>query len=193
MSTAPQRSSYANGSVANMLRSLLVICAILAVAFLGVGRVNSVTPQTVDDRVAAQGVADRTGRAVAVPDGLGDGWTATSARYVRSTDGLMMWHAGYTTPDGRHVAVQQVVGATDNWVSAQTIDPPPGGVWTDADGRRWERLERVDKDQRSLLDRPTDPKAVTTLVTGTASYEQLERFAEALTDVRPTPGSTPDR
>ena len=48
MSTAPQRSSYANGSVANMLRSLLVICAILAVAFLGVGRVNSVTPQTVD-------------------------------------------------------------------------------------------------------------------------------------------------
>ena len=39
-------------------------------------------------------------------------------RYVRSTDGLMTWHAGYQSPTGNYIALEQTKDATDAWVSA---------------------------------------------------------------------------
>src|SRR6185312_14558525 len=110
----------ANGTVANMLRSLLVIGVIVAALIAIVPRVNSVSQPPVDVGGVAVEVAKDSGWPIEAPQGLPHGWEATSVRYVRSTDGLMTWHAGYQSPDGNYVAIEQTKDATDTWVSAQT-------------------------------------------------------------------------
>ena len=116
MSTQPQRSSYANGSVANMLRSLLVIGVLVAALVAVVPRVNQVSQPPVDVASASVEIARQSGWPISRPEGLPEGWKATSVRYVRSTDGLMTWHAGYQSPTGNYVALEQTKGATKGWI-----------------------------------------------------------------------------
>ncbi len=183
MSTPAPRSSYANGSVANMLRSLLVIGALVALLVAIVPRVNSVSQPPVDVAGASVEIAAQSGWAIDRPEGLPDGWKATSVRFVRSTDGLMTWHAGYQSPTGNYVAIEQTKDATEAWVSAQTNRAPRTGE-VQAAGRTWGTYVRTGKVQNSLVDHPTTTGALTTIVTGTGTFEELTAFAETL---RPVP------
>ena len=183
--SAPQRvSSYASGSLANMLRSLLVIAAIMAVIVLMFPQVQP-TPPDVDVVETAQQIEDSTGWTLLVPQDLPEGWTPTRAQYRRSTDGLMTWHAGFETPAGEYAALQQTLDATDDWVTTQVNRSPRAGELEVA-GRTWERYDRTGKVQRSLVDRG-GPQEMTTVITGTASWEELEEFAESLGPVPAAP------
>jgi hypothetical protein len=170
--TAQPRSRYATGTAANMIRSLLAIGAVLAVFFFLVPRVSSVSQPPVDVESAAKNVVRTTGWAISVPRGLPDGWQASAARYVRSTDGLMTWHAGYVSPAGHYVALEQTRGATRGWIEAQTNRAARVGELTAA-GRTWVKFNRDTKVQRSLLDQPSDPRALATLITGDGTFEEL--------------------
>jgi Protein of unknown function (DUF4245) len=183
VSTPAPRSSYANGSAANMVRSLLVIGALVALLVAIVPRVNTVSQPPVDVASTAAEVARSSGWPIERPEGLPEGWKATSVRYVRSTDGLMTWHAGYQSPTGNYVALEQTQDATSEWVSAQTNRAPRTGE-LQAGGRTWGQYVRTGKVQNSLVEQPEGEGRLTTIVTGTGTFEELAAFAEAL---RPVP------
>ena len=99
-------------------------------------------------------------------------------RFERSTDGLRTWHAGYVSPDDQYIAIEQTQGATSTWVAAQTNRGRAEGT-LQAAGRTWEKIRRGDKVQISLVHRGAGPKDVTTILTGTAPYDELVTFARA--------------
>ncbi len=182
VSTQPKRSSYANGSVANMIRSLLVITALVAVLIAVVPRVNQVSQPPVDVVSASVEVAKKSGWPISRPERLPEGWKATSVRYVRSTDGLMTWHAGYQSPSGNYVALEQTQGATQRWIEAQTNRARDIGE-LGAGGVTWTKYERGGKVQNSLLSRGADAQDLTTLITGTGTFDELATFAGSLRPV----------
>ncbi|HYN28448.1 MAG TPA: DUF4245 domain-containing protein [Dermatophilaceae bacterium] len=184
MSQTPQRSRYSMGSAANMVRSMLVVGGLVLLLIVLVPRVTSVSGPPVDVAATAATVARDSGRTVLVATGLPEGWTETSARYVRSTDGLMTWHAGYRTPEDTYVAVEQTVDATQQWVDAQTNRARRVGEVT-AGGRTWVTYARDGKVQNSMLDRRTGAGEATTLVTGTADFDVMTDFVGYLREVRP--------
>lgn len=169
------------GSVPNMLRSLLVVGLIMAAVFFTIPRVNSISRPPVDVMGAAQRVSADTGWPVVVPRDLPPGWEPTSVRYARSISELPTWHAGYVTAAGQYIAVEQTKGVTSRWVKAQTGLPAPTGSLT-IDGTVWAQYTRTDKLQNSLLDsRPSGE--LSTLITGTASYDDMRIFIAALKPV----------
>ena len=185
MSTPAPRSSYANGSVANMLRSLLVIGALVALLIAIVPRVNTVSQPPVDVAAASVEIAKESGLPIERPEDLPDGWKASSVRYVRSTDGVMTWHAGYTAPSGNYVALEQAANATEGWIAAQVNRARDTGERQVA-GKTWTAYVRGVKIQNSLVNRPASADQLTTIITGTGTFEELAEFAEAL---KPAPSS----
>lgn len=169
------RSRYSMGSSANLVRSLLAILAAMAVLFFMVPRVNSVNGPPVDIHTEAVAAAELSGLPFVEAVGLPEGWRPTSARYVRSTSELMTWHAGYQTPTGTYVAIEQTKKATVKWVGAQTSRAVPSGTIS-IGGKDWTRYIREFKVQNSLLNKPADPNELTWLVTGDASFEEMQTF-----------------
>jgi hypothetical protein len=186
VSTPTPRSSYAKGSAANMVRSLLVIGVIVAALIAIVPRVNNVSQPPVDVAGTSVEIARGSGWPIERPEGLPEGWKATSVRYVRSTDGLMTWHAGYQSPTGNYVALEQTMDATDGWVSAQVNRARRTGD-VEAAGKTWETFVRGGKVQNSLVNRASSTGGLTTIITGTGTFLELTQFAERL---RPVPSST---
>ena len=168
-----------------MIRSLLVIGVIVAALIAIVPRVNSISQPPVDVTGASVEVAKESGWAIERPEGLPTGWKATSVRYVRSTDGLMTWHAGYQSPTGNYVALEQTKDATSGWILAETNHAPVTGE-LQAGGRTWKKYVRSSKVQNSLVDHPAGTGQLTTIVTGTGTFDELASFAAAL---RPVPRS----
>jgi Protein of unknown function (DUF4245) len=183
VSTPAPRSSYANGSAANMVRSLVVIGVLVALLIAIVPRVNTISQPPVDVADASVEIAKQSGWPIERPEGLPDGWKATSVRYVRSTDGLMTWHAGYQSPTGNYVALEQTKDATSGWVDAEVNRARKTGE-VQAGGRTWTTYVRAQKVQNSLVDPATAPGGLTTIVTGTGTFAELTAFAESL---RPVP------
>lgn len=174
-------SAYLKGSVANMLRTLLVIGALMALVIIILPRTSSVSRPPVDVHAAAIEVQQTTGWPISEPGELPTGWAPTQVRYLRSTDDLMVWHAGFETDDHLYVALEQTMDATDTWVTAQTNRAPSVGT-LEAAGLTWEKFDRDTKVQRSLVHRG-GPGELTTLITGTGTFEQLVTFAKTLEPV----------
>ena len=146
-------------------------------------RVSSVSGPPVDVRASAAVVQEQSGWPIVVAADLPDGWRETSARFVRTTDGVRTWHAGYQTPRGTYVAVEQAQDPTRGWLAAQTNRAPREGE-LEAAGRTWTKYVRDTKTQNSLY---TDdgPGGLATLVTGTASFEEMAEFIGYLEPVAP--------
>ena len=164
-----------------MIISLAVILVFVAVWVALVPRVNGISQPSVDVAAVAKQVARDTGWKIEVPV-LPAGWRANAVRFERSTDGLQTWHAGYVSPDDQYIAIEQTQGATSAWVAAQTNRGRDEGT-LQAAGRTWQKIRRGDKVQISLVHRGAGPKDVTTLLTGTAPYDELVTFAERLRPV----------
>ena len=184
VSQTPAKSHYSSGSVPNMVRSLLVIGALMALIWFMVPRVNTLGGPVVDVHSTAVDVAEQSGWPISEAVELPKDWKTTSARYVRGTDGLMTWHAGYQAPSGNYVAVEQTRDATRAWVEAQTNRARRVGE-LEAAGTTWVKYERGGKVQNSLVDRRTGSGELTTLLTGTATFEELAFVAEHLGPVKP--------
>ncbi len=177
-------SHYAKGTAANIVRSMAVIVAITLALFFMTGRQNTSTPQEVDVQEVA---VDRGGQAdepFAYAEGLPDGWLATSARYARTDGDVMMWNAGYTTPDEEYVSVRQAVDGPRAWVGDQVRDGQRKGSFETEDGRTWDRyVSNADgQTQRSLVTDPKGKGRLTTIVLGTGDWDQVETLANHLVD-----------
>ena len=162
-----------------MVRSLVVVGVLVLLLIAIVPRVSSISQPPVDVAAASVEIARESGWPIERPEGLPPGWKATSVRYVRSTDGLMTWHAGFQSPTGNYVAIEQTKDATPEWISAQTNRAKETGQ-LQAGGRTWATFVRSGKVQNSLVNRATAPGQLTTIVTGTGTFQELQTFVEAL-------------
>ena len=164
------------GTAANMARSLLVILALVGVLVAIVPRGEGTTAPAVDAAsVVSQAVKD-SGLAFEAPVGLGDGWTATSARYAVSTDSRPTWQAVWSTPTGASIALKQTSAATSKWLDVAT-NHGTREASVDLGGRTWER--RVDsRDQTSLVF--VSPQGLTTVVSATGGLDEVGQFVDAL-------------
>ena len=116
---------------------------------------------------------------------LPDGWKATSVRYVRSTDGLMTWHAGYQSPTGNYVAIEQTQGRHPRLGRGADQPGAPDRRSCRRPAGRGGRTSAGAKVQSSLLSTEAPGRRLTTIITGTGTFEELVAFAEALKPVQP--------
>lgn len=116
-------------------------------------------------------------------------WTATSARVEPQPDGTLVWRVGYYTPAQDYAALlqrgefpEQAVAAAEDWVAAETRNGLPGEQVT-IGGRPWVRMEGdPTPDERRSLVSP-DRAGTVTVITGSASWAELEQLAAALEPV----------
>lgn len=170
------------GSYGNMVRSLLVILAMVGALVAIVPRIDRVDPPAVDAAAVAGQAGRQSGLPLSVPVGLPEGWKATTARYGPSTDDLPTWMAGWQTPSGTFVAIRQTKTATPGWVQAATAQGVEQGT-VDVDGTTWSKQYSRQRGQTSLVDVPTATGPghdVATVVTGTAGLGEIEQFVRAL-------------
>jgi hypothetical protein len=169
------------------LRSMVISVVLIVVAVLAwvamVPRVREVSQPAVDVTSVARQVRQETGWAISQPR-LPAGWKATNARFDTAGDGARTWHAGYLSPDGQYLSIDQTegAGASDSWISARTSQGQPQGTISAA-GRMWQELSSRDVVQRSLVSKGPGARDLTTVLSGTASYAQLVQFAQTLVPV----------
>lgn len=152
---------------------------------------------------------------VAAPQGLPKQWRATSVTYEPEGSKAAAWHLGFMTPDNEYAAVEQsnsarpgayVDDVTQGARKAGRSEHIGGVRWTRYEGRKYDALVHIDHGRRGGGDKTTGGGTVagsgegaqsrhgehTTVVTGTASADQLGRLAAALrTDDGKRPGATP--
>ena len=185
--TSPQQPAARRGF--GNLRSMVISMVVIMVAVLAwvamVPRVREISQPAVDVTSVARQVRQETGWAISQPR-LPAGWKATNVRFD-SADGVSTWHAGYVSPDGHYLSIDQtgVTGATDNWISARTSNGQAMGTLSAA-GTTWHKMSSPNIVQRSLVARGSGAHDLTTVLSGTAPFTQLAVFAEAL---KPVPAS----
>jgi hypothetical protein len=111
---------------------------------------------------------------VLAPEGLSPDWRTTSARFETQGEDATSWFLGYVTPEGAYVALTQTDAEAQPFIEEQTLQGTPDGERS-IDGQVWQQY--VSADQRSLVLRQAD---VTTVVTGTVDYDQLQAFVQRL-------------
>jgi Protein of unknown function (DUF4245) len=169
-----------------MVISMVVIMVAVLAWVAMVPRVRDISQPAVDVTSVARQVRLETAWAISQPV-LPAGWKATNVRFAAAAGEPRTWHAGYLSPDGNYISIDQtdVTGATDNWVSARTSNGQAEGTLSAA-GTTWHKFSSRDTVQRSLVSRGSGAHDLTTVLSGTAPYTELVQFAEAL---KPVPAS----
>ena len=157
----------------DLILSLAVVGLFVAFLFAVVWRPSPDPVRTVDPAPMLGVARSQADYPVLAPAGLSGDWRPTSARFEADGDSTT-WFLGYVTPDDEFIAVTQTDGDPQDFIEEQTLQGQPDGQRT-IDGAQWQQY--VADDQRSLVS--TDDE-VTTVVTGTVSYDQLQQFAERL-------------
>lgn len=176
----PPEARRGMGNLRSMVISMVVILAAVLAWVAMVPRVREISQPAVDVTSVARQVRQETSWAISQPQ-LPSGWKATNVRFTAAGDGLRTWHAGYLSPDGNYVSIDQtsVASATDLWVSTQTSNGQADGTLSAA-GTTWQKLSSKDTVQRSLVSRGSGARGLITVLSGTAPYTQLAQFAGAL-------------
>jgi hypothetical protein len=172
------------GTLGSMVISVALVLAAVLVWLAMVPRVRGISQPAVDVSSLAKQVRQETSWAISEPR-LPAGWKATSVRFTAAGDGLRTWHAGYLSPEGNYVSIDQTraAGVTARWLSTETSNGKGDGTLSAA-GLVWQKLSSRDTIQRSLVSKGSDTHGLVTVLSGTAPYTQLVGFAEAL---RPAP------
>jgi hypothetical protein len=116
------------------------------------------------------------------PRGLPERWRPTSADFDGADPAATTWHIGFINPGDEYVAVEQTNGAHEPFVRdkgkrGEIVGSMPiaGDEWLMYDGPKYRSLVRA-KD------------GVTTMVTGTATFPELQVMVEALRPAPPIAG-----
>ncbi|CAL9298734.1 DUF4245 domain-containing protein [Streptomyces sp. SudanB52_2052] len=159
----------------DMILSMGVIVLVAGVIYLFIPHDDSPPDlKRVDYRVELLTARRAAPYPVAAPQGLPDTWKATSVRY--QADEFDTWHLGFHDPEGEYVAVEQSTQRRPVFLDEATQGARETGKTEKIDGRTWTRWEGGRYDALVL----EGTKGSTTVVTGTASFAQLTRMAEAL-------------
>uniref|UniRef100_A0AAU2K452 DUF4245 domain-containing protein n=1 Tax=Streptomyces sp. NBC_00049 TaxID=2903617 RepID=A0AAU2K452_9ACTN len=161
-------------TVWDMVRSLGVIGIVVAGIYLFVPHDDKADPtRTVDYRVETLTARRAAPYPVAVPVGLPAEWRATSVTYERKNANA--WHLGFLDPDEQYVAVEQSTDASAKYLRRVTREAAATGQTQQVGDATWERWDGEKYDALVRQD-----QGYVTVVTGTASFEQLGAMAAAL-------------
>lgn len=163
----------------DMVLSLAVIVLAAGVIYLFIPHDEDKNPvKTVSYRVELDTARRAAPYPVAAPAGLPEEWRATSVRYGADDPEGSVWHLGFLTPDDEYVALEQSdAKRPGTYIEDVTQGAEKTAKTVSAGGQEWQRYEGEKYD---ALVRTGGKAEATTVVTGTASAEQLARFAGAL-------------
>ncbi|MEU6806894.1 DUF4245 domain-containing protein [Streptomyces neyagawaensis] len=130
-------------------------------------------PKRIDYRVELLTARRAASYPVAAPVGLPDTWKATSVRFSGADSDH--WHLGFHAPDGQYVAVEQSAGKPSRFIPDATQDAKKTGTTQEIGGETWTRYEGDRYDALVLRG-----EEATTVVAGSASFEDLTKMAKAL-------------
>ncbi|HYO86412.1 MAG TPA: DUF4245 family protein [Dermatophilaceae bacterium] len=188
------------GTWRNLFFSMALVFLVVAGWFALMPRSAPIARAEVDVVAKAREVNAQAGWPVQVIDGV-PGWRATSVSWARSEEGLPTWQAGYhRLPDDQaYVLVGQTRPGSDgadraalgSWLVRQVRDGARVGEQR-IGSATWERFISGDQQaRRSLVMRVTTAApALTTVVTGNLTFEELGQLAGSLRAVAAR-GSSP--
>jgi Protein of unknown function (DUF4245) len=158
--------------------AILVVVALFLAGLAAIkrGDQDPVGEVTYDRELA--GAREKAAYGVLAPEGLGEGWRATSVRLTDEGDGKTLWHMGWLSPDDTYVGLEQTDDGRDDLLDQLFVDTRPDGTSVIGD-QRWERLREVGDDDADYALVRTD-NGVTTVVLGRGGYPELEAFAKTL-------------
>ncbi|MER7754603.1 DUF4245 domain-containing protein [Kitasatospora sp. NPDC097643] len=163
-------------TVRDMVLSMLAVGVVVWIGYLFLPHdANGDGVHVVEYRVAAASAKRAAPYPLVVPEGLSDKWRATSVSYEPAATGKgNAWHLGFVTPSGQYAAVEQSDAPRDALVADKVKGAAPDGA-SQVAGATWDRLQGPKA--RALA---VQNGGATTLVAGTASYEELAELAQAL-------------
>lgn len=163
-------------TITDMVRSLLLVLLVVGAILLVTWRPQPEAVKVIDITPVVALAAAQADFPVSRPEGLPAGWRPTSARFEPTEKSVPdpVLHFGYVTPLDAYAQVSQSTNKTAAYSAEQTDSGLPVGSATVGDAT-WERWERGDR--RSLV-RSND--GVLTIVSGTASWEDLTTLAASL-------------
>ncbi len=162
-------------SVRGIILTLLVVVGFVLAFVALVPRPSTIPQPVVDVAAAAAGTQDELGFPPSVPNGLGPGWTATSAFVQRGVDGVPTWRVNYSTPRGSWVSLIQGREATKEWEDTQIVDGSERGS-VDVGGTTFVVRARPDRSLTAFVLRGPE---VTTMFAGRANRAEMEELVRA--------------
>ncbi|HCA84437.1 MAG TPA: DUF4245 domain-containing protein [Streptomyces sp.] len=166
----------AKQTVWDMVLSMAVIGIFVAVIYVFIPHDESEDPlKRVDYTVELDSARRAAPYRIAAPEGLPERWKPTSVTYDADSPQGAAWHLGYLDPDEQYVAVEQSDGEPAEFIESVSQGAENTGETRRVAGEEWERYEGEKYD--ALV---REERGVTTVVTGTASYERLVKMAAAL-------------
>ncbi|WP_406202662.1 DUF4245 domain-containing protein [Kitasatospora sp. NBC_01560] len=165
-------------TVRDMVLSMLAVGVVVWIGYLFLPHdANGDGVHTKEYRVAAASAKRAAPYPLLSPEGLSDRWRATSVSYDPASLGRgkgNAWHLGFVTPSGQYAAIEQSDVARDVLLGETVADGKADGT-SEVAGQSWERLQGPKT--RALT---IQSGSATTVLTGTASYEELAELAQAL-------------
>ncbi len=161
-------------SVRDMVLSLGLIGIVAGFIYVFIPNDDSEPPlKRVDYRVELLTARRAAAYPVAAPEGLSTEWKATSVRF--RGDDFDAWHLGFHAPDGQYVAIEQSTQKPVTFIEDASQGAEETNVTQRIDDKPWKRYKGTKYDALVLQE-----KNSTTVITGTASFAQLTKMAEAL-------------
>jgi hypothetical protein len=162
-------------TVRDMVLSMLAIGGVVFVGYLFIPHSEGAGPKAVDYRSAAASAKRAAPYPLLTPEGLSDRWKATSFEYNHDKARPKAWHLGFLTPGGQYAAVEQSLEPLEEAVTGAAEGAKPDGGTVTIGGQEWQRYKG--KSYRALVVRSGD---ATTVVTGSADWDELTEFARSL-------------
>ncbi|MGZ4651266.1 MAG: DUF4245 family protein [Kineosporiaceae bacterium] len=162
------------GTVADMVRTMVVVLAVVAVIWLLVPRPNRIVQPQADVAGVAAAATQELGYTPLIPQDLPSTWVPTEAAVRDAADGIKDFHLGYTSPQGQ-TGVEQATRLTNRWLEINDAGGKTVGRVT-IDGLVWVHLYKTERDYTSLLlRRPNQVILVTSKGGGLPLATQLVR------------------
>jgi hypothetical protein len=168
----------------DMILSMSAVIATVGVIMLLAWRPQEEVKQQVDYETAVATAVLGQIWPISIPETLPAGYEATSARLEPESygdSGDIRWILGFQTKDGEYVSLWQSDGAPGRVIAPATNSAPCESTET-INGTIWQKCE-IDKPLTRAFVK-TDGE-VTSIVSGTAQWDELLRFAESLVPAKP--------
>jgi hypothetical protein len=182
-----------------MVPSLAVVLLAAGVIYLFVPHNEDVNPvKPIGYKVELDSARRAAPYPVLAPEGLPKRWRATSVTYEADGRNSAAWHLGFITPDTQYAAVEQsdetrsekfIKDVTRGARKTTQTSQVNGQEWTRYEGEKYDALVRKvaagadGKAAQKGKGEATARKGArthTVVVTGTATFQQLEKMAAAL-------------
>jgi hypothetical protein len=168
----------------DMVLSMSAVLAAVGVIMLIAWRPQEEVTQRVDYESAVASAVIAQTWPISIPKSLPAGYQATSARLEPETyggEGDIRWILGFQTESGEYVSIWQSDGPVKRVVAPATNSAPCESTET-INGATWQKCETDQPLTRAFVKTEGD---VTSIVSGTAKWDELLRFAESLVPAKP--------